>query len=101
MSLYKLFGLDKLASLGRIIKQNGGILGSYQTLYRSGRGKRVKKVVHAFSLPLLLQNGRPEGGHPGRHGQVRQQLLPERQILLREEQMGEDKERSEAILKVF
>lgn len=35
MSLYKWFGLDKLATLGKIIKQNGGLRGSLYTIYRT------------------------------------------------------------------
>jgi len=35
MSLTKWLGLDKLATLGRIIKQNGGIRGSLYTIYRT------------------------------------------------------------------
>ena len=35
MSLYKWFGLDKLATLGRIIQQNGGLRGSLYTIYRT------------------------------------------------------------------
>ncbi len=35
MSLLKFFGLERMAILGRILKENGGIMGAYKTLYRS------------------------------------------------------------------
>lgn len=34
MSIKELLGFDKLMRLGAIIKANGGLIGSFKTLYR-------------------------------------------------------------------